>query len=245
MVTTAPVLKYYDPKDELTLQSDASQTGLGAALMQNGQHVTYASRALTDSETRCAQIEKELLSVIFGLERFHQYTYGRRVNVQTDHKPLEMIVLKPLHRAPKRLQRMLMRLQTYDVMVSYHQGKEMYLADTLSRAYLPEKSQDRFQQELETVNMIQHLPITPQRLQALQQHTADDPALMLLKDAILNGWPDTKPDIPKPITPYFDIRDELSIQDGFLFKGVSWPSGLAYRTQVLVLATECGFESRP
>ena len=83
-----------------------------------------------------AQIEKQLLSAIFGLEWFHQFTYGRQVNVQTDHKPLEMIVLKPLYLAPKRLQRMLMRLQTYDVKVSYHQGKEVYLADTLSRAYL-------------------------------------------------------------------------------------------------------------
>ena len=220
MVTTAtPVLKYYDPKEELTLQSDASQSGLRAALMQIGQPVPYASRALTDCETRYAQIEKELLSAIFGLERFHQFTYGRQVNVQTDHKPLEMIVLKPLHRAPKRLQRILMRLQTYDVKVSYHQGKEMYLADTLSRAYLPEKPQDCFQKGLETVNMMKHLPITPQRLNDIQQHTANDQTLMLLKDSILNGWTEMKRDVPNLLTPYFDIRDELSIQDGLLFKG--------------------------
>ena len=171
------------------------------------------------TETRYAQIEKELLSAIFGLERFHQFTYGRQVNVQTDHKPLEMIVLKPLHRAPKRLQRILMRLQTYDVKVSYHQGKEMYLADTLSRAYLPKKPQDCFQKGLETVNMMKHLPITPQRLNDIQQHTANDQTLMLLKDSISNGWTEMKRDVPNLLTPYFDIRDELSIQDGLLFKG--------------------------
>ena len=68
LVTEAPVLKYYEPMEELTLQSDASQTGLGAVLTQNGQPLAFASRALSDTETRYAQIEKELLSVVFGLE---------------------------------------------------------------------------------------------------------------------------------------------------------------------------------
>ena len=95
-----------------------------------------ASRALTDVESRYAQIEKELLAVVFGLERFHLYTYGRPVNVQSDHKQLEIITVKPLHRAPKRLQRLLVRMLSYDVTIRYKPGKEMYLADTLSRAYL-------------------------------------------------------------------------------------------------------------
>ena len=58
--------------EELTLQSDASQTGLAAVLTQNGQPLAFASRALSDTETRYAQIEKELLSVVFGSEKFHQ-----------------------------------------------------------------------------------------------------------------------------------------------------------------------------
>ena len=88
LVTEVPVLKYYEPREELTLQGDASQTGLGAVLTQNGQPLAFASRALSDAETRYAQIKKELLSVLFGLEKFHQYTYGRKVTIQTDHKPL-------------------------------------------------------------------------------------------------------------------------------------------------------------
>ncbi|CAG2188277.1 unnamed protein product [Mytilus edulis] len=123
LVTSEPVLKYYDPNMELTLQSDASETGLGAAILQENQPIAYASRALTDTETRYAQIEKELLSVVFGLQKFHQYTYGRNVYVTSDHKPLESILKKPLHCAPKRLQRMMLQLQKYNIQLVYKPGK--------------------------------------------------------------------------------------------------------------------------
>ncbi|CAG2198015.1 unnamed protein product [Mytilus edulis] len=122
-VTSEPVLKYYDPNMELTLQSDASETGLGAAILQENQPIAYASRALTDTETRYAQIEKELLSVVFGLQKFHQYTYGRNVYVTSDHKPLESILKKPLHYAPKRLQRMMLQLQKYNIELVCKPGK--------------------------------------------------------------------------------------------------------------------------
>ena len=110
LVTQAPVLKYFDSTKGATLQCDASDKGLGAVIMQNDQPITYASRALTEAETRHDQTEKELLAVVYGLEKFHTYTYGRSVavHVQSDHKPLEMIFKKSLHKAPKRLQHMLM-----------------------------------------------------------------------------------------------------------------------------------------
>ena len=114
LVTKAPVLKYYDPQEDLTLQCDASDAGLGAALLQKGQPIAFASRAL-QSVRNYAQIEKDLLAVIYGLEKFHQYTFGRLVIVHSDHKPLEYIVKKSLFKAPKRLQRMLLRIQKYDV----------------------------------------------------------------------------------------------------------------------------------
>ena len=113
LVKEAPVLEYFEPKQELTLQRDASDTGLGAVLTQNGQPIAFASRALSDAETRYAQIEKELLAVVFGLEKFPQYTCGRPVTVQSDHKRLEVIVKKPVFKAPKRLQRLLLRLLVY------------------------------------------------------------------------------------------------------------------------------------
>ena len=85
-VSSTPVLHYYNLDEDVTLQCDASQSGLGAALLQNGQPVAYASRALTPTEGRYAQIEKELLAIVFGCEHFEACTYGRDiVQVETDH----------------------------------------------------------------------------------------------------------------------------------------------------------------
>ena len=136
LVTTAPLLAYYDPAKKLTIQCDASSTGLGAALMQEGKPLAYANRALSDTEVGYAQIEKECLAIVFSLERFHQYTFGRETAAYTDHKSFETIVKKPLHKAPKRIQGMLLQLLQYDTEVTYRRGKEMHVADALSRAYL-------------------------------------------------------------------------------------------------------------
>ena len=220
LVTAAPVLRYYEPKEELTLQSDASQTGLGAVLTQSGQPLAFASRAaLSDAETRYAQIEKELLAVVFGLEKFHQYTYGRRVTVQTDHKPLESIVKKPLHMAPKRLQRLLLRLLVYDADLTYRSGRQMELADTLSRTYLPHNETTQFEEEVQTLNMLQDLPVAAARRDDIRAHTANDESLQVLIKVIMSGWPEQKGDVPADVTPYFSIRDELTVQDGIIFCG--------------------------
>ena len=86
LVTSDPVPNYYDSQRKLTLQCDSSKTGLGAALLQTGRPIAFASRALTDTETRYAKIDKSLLAVVFGLERFHQYAYGQDLIIQRDHK---------------------------------------------------------------------------------------------------------------------------------------------------------------
>ena len=84
-------------------------------LLQEGRPIEYVSRALTPSERNWAQIEKEALAVLYGLERFDQYAYGRTVSVQNDHKPLAAILCKPLSMAAKRLQDIMMRYNRYDV----------------------------------------------------------------------------------------------------------------------------------
>ncbi|PIK54593.1 hypothetical protein BSL78_08524 [Apostichopus japonicus] len=114
-VSSTPVLKYFDPQSETEGQGDASEKGIGFTLMQQGQPVTFSSRALTTAETRYSQIEKELLALIFGLEQNHQFTYGRKIKLWTDHKPLVSISKKQITTAPKRLQRLLLRLVQYDV----------------------------------------------------------------------------------------------------------------------------------
>ena len=134
-LTSQPLLQFFDVVKETSLQVDSSKAGLGAVLMQSKHPIAYASRALTDTEQNWPQIDKELLAIVYGFEKFHSYVYGRPVDVQTDHNPLVSIVKKELHKASPRLQKLLLRLMKYHVnRVSFVPGK--YLADTLSRAYI-------------------------------------------------------------------------------------------------------------
>lgn len=151
---------------------------VGAALMQGGRPVAYASRALTDTETRYAQIEKELLAIVFACNKFEVYNYGRdMVHVESDQQPLESIMRKPLNNAPKRLQQMLLQLQKYTLRVSYKRGTQMYLADTLSHAFLTESTNVVNIQKLEHINHLESLVMTPEDLQWLRLAAAQDEAL--------------------------------------------------------------------
>ena len=136
--------------------------------MQNGHPIAYASRALTETGSHYAQIEKEMLAIVFSVEKFNDYTFGRKTIAHTDHKPLELIVKKPLHRAPKRLQGMMIHLQKYDLEIRYERGNRMFLVDTLSRAY---PSRVKVQSEFETINVTNYLPISQARLLQIQHET--------------------------------------------------------------------------
>ena len=219
-VTSAPVLRYFNSAEPVEGQGDASSSGIGFVLMQNGQPVSYSSRALTASEKNYSQIEKELLAQVFGVERNHHFVYGRRVVLWSDHKPLETICKKPLASAPKRLQRLLMTLQQYDVEIRYKPGPEMYLADTLSRAYLPTTDRSSTEKEVERIHAIDFLANSEPQLVEIQQETAADPVLQSLTQVILKGWPEKKDDLPVELHPSFDVRDELTAQYGVLFKGL-------------------------
>ena len=100
LVISVPLLAYYDPSKELVIQCDASSTGLGSTLMQEGKPIAYASRAFSTTEVGYAQIEKECLTVVFSLERVHQHTFGRKTIVNTDSKPMETIVKKNCAKHP-------------------------------------------------------------------------------------------------------------------------------------------------
>ena len=141
-IAHATILAYFDVNKDVTLTCDASQHGLGAACLQHGRPVAYASRALTETETRYAQIEKELLAVVFACTKLKNYICAKQVTVETDHQPLISITKKPLSAAPARLQRMLMRLQSHDIHLVYRKGKDLVLADALSRAYLQTEQQE-------------------------------------------------------------------------------------------------------
>ena len=133
LICTTTTLAYYDRNEPVVLHVDASIKGLGAALFQNNKPITFASKSLTPAETRYANIERELLAVVYGCEKFHSYLYGRSFVVKTDHRPLEQIHKKNLMQAPPRLQRMLLRLQPYDCVIKYLPGREMITADAFRR----------------------------------------------------------------------------------------------------------------
>ena len=127
---------YFDQKKDIFLQVDASSQGLGAALMQNDQQgrlkqVAYTSKSLTDAEKRYSNTEHELLAVVFGCIRFHHYLYARKFECHSDHTPLEDIHLKHLSNTPARLQRLLLKLQPYNVTIKYIPGKDVVVADAL------------------------------------------------------------------------------------------------------------------
>ena len=106
------MLAIYDVNKSVIVQCDASQAGLGACLAQEGRPVAFASRSLSPAEMNYAQTEKELLSIVFACEKFHQYIYGQQaVTVESDHKPLEYIWKKPFSKTPPRLQQLMLRLQ--------------------------------------------------------------------------------------------------------------------------------------
>ena len=143
MIISALFLAYYDVTKLVVIQCDASKSGLGAALLQEGRPVAFSSRVMSQTEQNYAQIEKELLAIVFACENFDQYIFGRsNVVVESDHRPLETIFKKPILSSPKRLQRMRLCSQNYDIQAEYKRGTTMFLANTLSHAYLenePEK----------------------------------------------------------------------------------------------------------
>ena len=134
LMCTEKVLAYYDGSKPIVIQCDANTQGLGATLLQDGQPVESASRSLTKSEKNYVAMGLECLAMVFACQRFDQYIYGRKVTIETDHRVLESITKKSLLAAPKRLQRMLLALQCYDLEVQYSPGAMQYIADPLSGA---------------------------------------------------------------------------------------------------------------
>ena len=93
-------LRYFDPSIPSVNEVDSSSNGLGAALSQNGKPVVFASKSLADTEKRYANIERELLRVVFRCERFHTYIYGKPVSVKSDHNCFNRCNIKILRVHP-------------------------------------------------------------------------------------------------------------------------------------------------
>ncbi|CAG9088221.1 unnamed protein product [Plutella xylostella] len=220
-LVAAPVLALYDAAAPVLLSVDASSQALGAVLLQGGRPVEFASLTLTDTQSRYAQIEKELLAIVFALERFHQYVFGRGdVTVETDHKPLEALFDKPLDAVPTRLQRMMLRIQGYSFKVTYKPGKYMYIADTLSRAALPELMEDNVTAEVEdqVCFVIDNVRFSDDRLREIKRATRDNDVCQVLINYILKGWPVNKYDCAVELRALWSHRESLEYIDEVILK---------------------------
>uniref|UniRef100_A0A8C7Z7B9 ribonuclease H n=1 Tax=Oryzias sinensis TaxID=183150 RepID=A0A8C7Z7B9_9TELE len=135
-LSSTPVLTLYDPNSVLKISADASSFGLGAVLLQKSNAewapVAYASGAMTATEQRYAQVEKEALTATWACERFSCFVLGRSFELETDHKPLvSLLGGKALDDLPPRIQRFIIRLMRYNYKISHVAGKNLWTADTL------------------------------------------------------------------------------------------------------------------
>ena len=132
-IMIAPILAYYNPNKPMILQTDASCKGLGACLLQNEKPMYFASKALTETQKGYVAIELESLAVAWVMEKFHHFLYGNEFTLETDQKPLELMLSKSLNQATPRLQRILIRTFPYHFKISYIPGATNHVADCLSR----------------------------------------------------------------------------------------------------------------
>lgn len=135
---TPRVLRQPDFKKLFILDTDASNSGIGAVLSQNfedGEHpVIFLSRRLRNAELNYSISEKEMLAALWVMEQLHYYLYGRKFLLRTDHKALLAFNVRGEVKS-RRIERWYYRLQTYTFEVVYRKGEEQGNADCLSRSY--------------------------------------------------------------------------------------------------------------
>ena len=225
-IVSAGVLTHYNPLFPITLAADASAYGVGAVishvLPDGTEHpIAFASRTLTTSERNYAQIEKEALSLIFAVKKFHRFLYGRKFLLITDHKPL-LTILGPKKGIPSlaaaRLQRWAMLLSAYKYDIKYKSTENHGNADGLSRLPLPstDSPPDSATQTIAAFNIgqVQALPVT---FQDIQQATRRDTTLSKVYQYVQQGWPK---EMNEHLQPFKDKQAELSTEHGCLLWGI-------------------------
>ncbi|XP_043242512.1 uncharacterized protein K02A2.6-like [Amphibalanus amphitrite] len=238
MLSTAPVLMRYDPVLPLRLVTDASATGVGAALMQVTPEglerpVQYASRTLTPTERKYAQVEREAAAVSFGVRRFHQFLFGRPFTLVVDNRTLSRI-LNPDRELPSlaaaRMQRYALQLAAYQYKIELRRTEDMRLADTMSRLSVPDEAENRLSAEEEAAYggggvmfIAEQGPcLTAQQIAVA---TRRDPVLARALAAVRSGWPAV---VDPDLAPFKNRREELTTEADCLLWGgrVVIPSNL-------------------
>ena len=149
--------------------------------------------------------------------------------METDHKPLIATPKKPINTASKRVQRMMLCLQKYDLVFTYKPIKEMHIVDALSRA-LPHRSQkpstSHFCRDLETFYFVEDLPISESTLAKFQADTAKDESVKVLSQVIRSGWPTAAALVPSGAQPFFKHPEELTLQSSLVETRIIVPESL-------------------
>ena len=219
-IANVKALPYFNTSAETTLQMDASKKGSRACLIQNGKVVCYASRALTKTEQNYQNLEQEALGIIWGMEKFHYFLYGKEFTLETDQKPLVSIYKKHMVDISPRVQRLIVRSFPYQPFnVIYKKGKDIPVADALSRV-TPMDPEDNIKLPIIAVNLIiAHILLCahPQdtfsrKLDRLRKSTVQDNQLTRLSRYINTGFPCEKKNLPTDLQEYWNYRDTLSIE---------------------------------
>ena len=200
--------------------------------------VAYASRAMSPTEQRYAQIEKEALGITWASERFADYLIGLEFHIETDHKPLvPLLSSRNLEDLPARVQRFRMRMMRFTYSISHVPGKSLYIADTLSRAPLvrplnreEEKLEDDVQAYVDSI--VKYLPATEDRLEDFRTQQQQDEVTRQLITYCSEGWQE-KSQLPGPLKVYWPEKSDLTVQQGLLIKGNRLVVPLTMRIDVL------------
>lgn len=222
-----PVLAMYDPNRDTKVSADASSYGLGGVLLQLWEEgwrpVAYASRSLSPTEQRYAQVEKEALASTWACERFRDFLIGKHFCLETDHKPLvSLLGGQALDLLPPRIQRFRMRLMRYSYKVQYAPGKSLWTADTLSRSPLISKPTQSDRELMENTDIyvdsiIENMPISSSYMQTLKEHLKNDSVCARVMVMCSQGWPEHAKQEPL-LRNYWPDRATLTVKDGLLLK---------------------------
>ena len=185
-------LPYFNPKASTILQTDASKRGLGAVLLQNSKPVMFTSRALTGSERNYQNLEREYVAIIWGMEKFHYFLYGKEFTLEMDQKPLVSIYRKHMVEISPRIQRLIVRSFPYQPFnVQYRKGVEIPLADALSHVTPLPMEEDGIQLPIIAVNLVTvNIPYSSNELDNI---CGDKQGKILLSTVLMHyitiGWP--------------------------------------------------------
>ena len=212
------ILPYFDRNKETILQTDASKKGFGAVILQEEQPIYYASRALTSAEKNYQNLEREAQAAVWGMEKFHYFLYGRKFILQTDQKPLVSIFRKHMNDVSPRIQRITIRAWQYDFEPQHIPGRNNVISDALSRVTPLSQDIPSPGMDVIAVNFLQYSSIKEKERDDVLQETNKDNELQALKNYISTGWPEKRSQIPVFLHPYWNFRDELTIESGILMK---------------------------